>query len=77
MTDDQNPHNNGVVLRYCYGEELTKMSLMEPQSDTKQISSEEEKILTVAVNLASYFIKNGHTAEDLKSAILTTMNIRL
>ena len=50
---------------------------MQPQTNTKQISSEEEEILTVAVNLARYFIKHGHTAEDLRSAILTTMNIRL
>jgi hypothetical protein len=41
------------------------------------VSDEDFATILVGVSLAEYFIKDGHTADDLRSAIRTTMHINL
>ncbi|MDJ1168932.1 hypothetical protein PMG71_05790 [Roseofilum sp. BLCC_M154] len=53
---------------------------MRTKSQTIEITArnpEELATIGTALELAQYFIKNGHDANDLRSAIRTTMHIRL
>jgi len=53
------------------------MKTIELKTDITSVTEKNLATILVGVHLAEYFIKEGHTAEDLRSAILTTMHIRL
>ena len=53
------------------------MDSIEIETNVSPVTDEDLQTILVGVMLAEWFIKNGHTSEDLKSAIRTALHINL
>lgn len=53
------------------------METIEIESNISPVTDEDLQTILVGISLAEYFIKAGHSAEDLKSAIRTALHINL